>query len=72
MSFASVPQTITNNKGLTFKYFTTLDGDEYMDVATLNGRIDLIDTVNANWDTKKELRVGIEIGTKDNWFKWRD
>lgn len=71
-TYASVPQTIENGKGITFKYWTTLESDEYMDIPTLNGRIDLADTVNKSWDGKKELRVGVEIGDTSNWFKWRD
>ena len=71
-NFSSAPQSINNNNGISFKYWTTLESDEYMDIPTLNGRIDLIDTKNANWNGKNELRVGIEFGDKGNWFKWRD
>lgn len=39
--YSSVPQIIDNNKGINFKYYTSLQVGEFVDIPTLNGKFDI-------------------------------
>ena len=39
--YSSPPNTISNGKGINFKYYTSLQVGEFVDIPTLNGKFDV-------------------------------